>query len=240
MQRPGVQLAARPLRPVRDVRKDVPVFLIGSILAWFGALGTPVSIGVAVLLAGGTYWRRPKLSLHALREHWRVERNAANEPVPFIRLLAKNGRLHRASQGTRVLVEWYQPIGGSRVHLGSPPLGWTSAADETDVSVIIFPGGERAVDLGLFQLAIDPRDAEGNSHTEWALLIAPYLQIFEGRNRLRANPSGYIIRIVIGSNDGRARRYDAHVNWNPLHKLENNRRNVDDLLESVQVALVAA
>jgi hypothetical protein len=41
---------------------------------------------------------------------------------------------------TRVFVEYVQPAGDDKVYLGSAPLGWTSAADAVDVSVVIVPG----------------------------------------------------------------------------------------------------
>jgi hypothetical protein len=171
---------------------------------WVGALGTFATVAAAIGVAAVTFWRRPKLSLHEGREHWHMEQSVLQQAIPYIRLLARNAGLRRSSHGTRVLVEHYRRVGGQRVYLGSPSLGWTSALDQVDSAVVIFPAGERAVDLGVLQDLITD---DGN---EWCFNLAPNIGIFQGRNVLRADTNGYIIRVVIGSNDGRARRYDVH------------------------------
>jgi hypothetical protein len=121
-----------------------------SLVEWLPATGALLPVLVGLIALAVTFWRRPNLTLHALREHSRVERSPSSTPLPFLRLVARNGRWHRASHGTRVLVEYVQAEGGERMYLGSPPLGWTSAADAVDLSVVIFPDGSRSVDLGLF------------------------------------------------------------------------------------------
>lgn len=200
---------------------------------WVAALGTIATVVTGLVVAAVTLWRRPKLSLHEGREHWHVEASGDHEPLPYIRLLARNAGFRRASHGTRVLVEHYQQAGRQKTYLGSPPLGWTSAADQgDDVSVVLFPDGERSVDLGLFQSYL----SEGGD--EWRFTIAPYFQIHEGRGNLRAERNGYTIRVVIGSNDGRAHRYDVHLNWNPEKRLIDNQWNSRELLDSVQVKLM--
>lgn len=54
---------------------------------------------------------------------------------------------------------------------------------------------------------------EGRSAADaWDFHLAPDLVIHEGRNHL---PGGvpYKIRLAIGSDDGRSRRYDVHLFW---------------------------
>ena len=208
---------------------------------WLAALGTPVSIFVGLVIVIGTYWRRPNLTLHNRPDEWRVERNSQSVPIPAVRLVAQNGRLHRGSQGTRVHVEGYRRVGQSdRVPLGSVPLGWTSAADEVNGGVVIFPGGERPVDLGTFQAYSPPPNENASPVGEWAFAVAPNFPPFDGRNVLRARRDGYIIRVIIGANDGRARRYDVHLNWNPDKRLIDNEWNAADLMNSVQLELLPA
>ena len=92
-----------------------------------------------------------------------------------------------------------------------------------------FPDGERAVDLGLFSSCYGPDLA-----TEWCLMLVPYLRIHEARNVLRPRAQGYVVRVVIGSDDGRARRYDVRVNWNPKMRLVENEWNANELLASIE------
>lgn len=208
-----------------------------SLVEWLSATGALLPVLVGLVALAVTFWRRPNLTLQAMPEHSRVERDPSNTALPFLRLVARNGRWHRASQGTRVLVEHVQPVGEEKVYLGSPPLGWASAADQVDVSVVIFPDGARTVDLGRFDSYIAPDQTD-----EWCLKLVPYLEIFESRNRLLAQDDGYIIRVVIGSDDGRARRYDVRVNWDPLKRLVEKDSygqpirewNADELLGSVE------
>jgi hypothetical protein len=202
-----------------------------SALEWVAALGTPMSIIVGVLIASGAFWRRPNLSMHERPDEWGVERNSENVPIPSLRLVVRNGRLHRAAKGTRVLVEGYRRGGQrERVSLASVPLGWTSAADEVDAGVVIFPDGERSVDLGIFRSYLS---GDGGTSDEWALAIAPAFAPYEGRNVLRADHEGYFIRLIVGSDDGRARRYDVYINWNPEKRLVDNEWNSSALLDSV-------
>lgn len=203
---------------------------------WVGAFGTLATVAVAVVIAFVTFWRRPKLTLHAVREHWHMEQNPLDQEVPYVRLVARNAGLRRASHGTRVLVEHYRPVGEGRVYLGSPPLGWTSASDAVDAAVVIFPAGERAVDLGILTSGHCDEDAT----LQFRFVLAPAVGIIEGRNVLRPRPNGYIIRLVIGSDDGRARRYDAHLNWNGVQILIDGTWNASQALASVQLAIQTA
>jgi hypothetical protein len=169
-----------------------------------------VVVGLATLFV--TFWRRPDLSLHLHKEQSRVERSPQDAPLPFLRLVARNGRLHRAFHGTRVLLEYVESNDGERIYLGSPPLGWTSAADSVDVSVVIFPGGERPFDVGRFDSHLSNAE-DGSSKDAWCLSLVPYLQIFDPRQRLLATAGGHVLRLVVGSDDGRARHYALRVAW---------------------------
>jgi hypothetical protein len=64
-------------------------------------------------------------------------------------------------------------------------------------------------------VSFDSYISEDGKEDEWCLKIVPHLHIFEGRDRLWARDGGYIIRLVIGSDDGRARRYDVRVDGTP-------------------------
>lgn len=192
-----------------------------------------MSIGVGVTLAAGTFWRRPNLSLHEERSESRVERDSEGGGIPSVRLIARNGRLHRASRGTRVLVEGYERIGESGfTSLAAVPLGWTSGVDESTAAVI-FPDGERSVDLGIMQVQYD----ENGRGQRWAFSIAPLVRPYEGRSVLAPRPQGYVIRVVIGSDDGRARRYGIHLNWDGDMRIVDGTWNVDGVLDSVQLSV---
>jgi hypothetical protein len=69
-------------------------------------------------------------------------------------------------------------------------------------------------------------------------VIAPAFAPFEGRNVLRADPQGYIIRVIVGSDDGRAHRYNVHVNWNSEKRRVDNEWDSVALLDSVQMEVV--
>jgi hypothetical protein len=203
-----------------------------SLVEWLAATGAllPVLVGLITLLV--TFWRRPSLSLHVRQEQSRVERSPSKALLPFLRVVARNGRLHRASHGTRVLLEYAESVDGERISLGSPPLGWTSAADSVDVSVVIFPGGERPFDVGRFDSYLSTEE-DGSHSDEWCLTLVPYMQIFESRQNLRSKDGGYLLRLVIGSDDGRARRYNLRVHWDPAKRLVDNEWNARELLDSV-------
>src|SRR6266540_4768082 len=109
-----------PIRAVRAPADNgrVPGDEAGTpAVEWIAATGAllPVLVGLVALVV--TFWRRPNLTLHALREHSRTERSADGSPLPFLRLVARNGRWHRASHGTRVLVEHVRPVDGDTVYL---------------------------------------------------------------------------------------------------------------------------
>jgi hypothetical protein len=230
-----------PARPAQrkarlPKRRIAPGVVQAGVLVWFGALGTPTSIAVGLIIGFGTFWRRPKLSLHERTEECRVERDPNDDPIPSLRLVARNGRLHRASKGTRALVDGYWS-NGRWIPLGSVPLGWTSAADAVDQAVVIFADSQRAVDVGQLRPArfVDA----GNAVDEWVLHLVPYFAPFDGRNRLRAQPDGYIAQLVLGSDDGRGRRYNLHVNWDASLSIEDGTLNAVDALKGVRMRLEA-
>ena len=60
---------------------------------------------------------------------------------------------------------------------------------------------------------------------------------FDRRSILRAKPEGYVVRVIAGSDDGRARRYDVSVNWQADKRLVDGQWNAHELLDSVQIEL---
>jgi hypothetical protein len=71
--------------------------------------------------------------------------------------------------------------------------------------------------------------------------LAPSIEIYEGRNLLKPRPKGYIVGLVIGSDDGRARRYDVHLNWNGLQRLDSTRKwNADEAFASIKLEVTRA
>jgi hypothetical protein len=78
---------------------------------------------------------------------------------------------------------------------------------------------------------------DGSSHDEWTFSIAPGFAPCDQRNVLPADPEGHIIRLIVGSDDGRVRRYDAYVNWRPDKRLAEGEWNSLEVLDSVVLEL---
>lgn len=81
-----------------------------------------------------------------------------------VRLVVANEPDRRAARGTRVVVDRYWPIDDPTAikTIGSPSLGWPSATDAVDGSVVIFAGSSRPVDFGILVqhlpgTALEPR-----------------------------------------------------------------------------------
>jgi hypothetical protein len=51
-------------------------------------------------------------------------------------------------------------------------------------------------------------------------------------------PQGYIIRVIVGSDDGRAHGYNVRVNWNSEKRRVDNEWDSVALLDSVQMEVV--
>jgi hypothetical protein len=105
-----------------------------------------------------------------------------------------------------------------------------------DAAVVVFPDGERSIDLGVFQSFLSTTE-DGSSHDEWTFSIAPGFAPCDQRNVLPADPEGHIIRLIVGSDDGRVRRYDAYVNWRPDKRLAEGEWNSLEVLDSVVLEL---
>jgi hypothetical protein len=205
------------------------------------AVATVAAIVIAVLVAWLPFARRPRLSVaeDPLRIHSRVEDTSVGA-LPHVRLLVSNAERRRAAQGTRVLVEWYQPRGGDPVSLSHPSLGWPSAPEaEVTSSVVVFAGGQRPVSLGrLIRVAADdegriwrpetwtkdvgsppgPRKFPHVAHDSGLLASAWYLYLAEldvndDRDKLKPVEGGYTIRLLVGADDGAARSFEVDIAW---------------------------
>lgn len=202
------------------------------------AISTAVAAGGAIV-AGifipiTTFARRPGLSLHedAEASFTRVEGNG----FPYLRLVVRNKGWRRVARRTRVLVARHHERGvaSSVITMGSPALGWTSVFDEKglqDDSVDIFAGGERPIDFGVLVPAI--RDSDGrllvdglqgedparllSSGGKWQLrlALAHGLGVRDQREWLAptTDGNGYLVRLEVGADDGKARKYDVYVDW---------------------------
>jgi len=113
-------------------------------IAWtaIGAGAGAAGVGFGITEASVRFARRPHLVL--IEDDDRVHSRAEGDGLPYIRLLAHNGRFRRSAKGARILVESYRPAGAQlaeRVTLGSPSLGWTSGGAEakSDGSLTVPP-----------------------------------------------------------------------------------------------------
>jgi hypothetical protein len=212
------------------------------------AVGALAGIVVAGLVAFMPFARRPRLSV--IEDTDRVHSRAEKTPVgllPHVRLLVRNSKRRRAAQGTRVLIEWYQPRGGARVSLANPSLGWPSAPEsEVTGTVVVFAGGSRPVSLGRlirvvafegkiiprgagklphFELVEPPDEREGvdvgegrESEVRWFLYLAE-LNLNDHRDKLPPVENGYTIRLLAGADDGAARSFEVDIAWDGDPKL---------------------
>lgn len=176
------------------------------------------------------------------RVHSRVEDTTAGH-LPHVRLLVANEKRRRAAQGTRVLVEWYQARNGERVSLSHPSLGWPSApeSERATASVVVFAGGHRPVSLGrLIRVQVDDDggvfradvytqslsaamgarrfphfdklEPDDERDARWFLYLAE-LDVNDDRDKLRPVENGYVIRLLVGADDGAARSFEVDIAW---------------------------
>jgi hypothetical protein len=185
----------------------------------------------AVAIPLTAFWRRPLLMLteREAKRHSHVESDA-----PYLRLLLENKARRRAARRTRVIVLGYRPQDGSPddwTSLAHPALGWPSATGETEASegeVTVYSGSGRPVGLGRFLRArrtadeklisgpggwiatYEANDPEGAS---WHLCLTLHagLDILNDRDKLP--PGEWVIRLLLGADDGDAQQYDVHVAW---------------------------
>jgi hypothetical protein len=193
------------------------------------------------------YARRPRLSIAEDKE--RVQNKVEGDGLPYLRLLVRNTRGRRTAKETRVLVDRYQENrgGASAVTMGSPELAWPSTGAAVD-GVVVFANGKRPVSLGYLipayrdqydEMLLAPdedRAAAIFKGARWHLRLhlAHNLFLVDEREYLKPVDGGYTVRLVIGAEDGAARSFDVHVNW------EGDARDAQVALESVQIEVVRA
>jgi hypothetical protein len=106
------------------------------------------------------------------------------------------------------------------VTLGHPSLEWPSASDVDGGAVTVFGGGARPTTLGHFVRA--RRDAEGglqyvherDEAEAWYLRLTIGLDINDDRDKLPPAEDGYSIKLLVGADDGAARRFKVDIDWN--------------------------
>lgn len=220
-------------------------------------LAAVFAVAIAALVAVMPYARRPKLSLveDTDKTHSHVETTPEGR-IPYLRILASNENHRRAAQNTRVLVEGYRrnAAGGPFTTLGHPSLAWPSAPEaDATAALTVFAGGPRPIGFGrLIRVRIDDNgklmrpsggigaivrgwphfkdDSEGDPPAVgWYLWLdlAFAQSLHDDRDKLPPVESGYIIRLLIGADDGAARKFDVHINWDGDPKL-----NADEVLAS--------
>lgn len=205
-----------------------------GLTATVGTAGGTTLLAIATfMVAYGT--RRPKLSLdagQAFQTHSRVESDAR----PHLRLVVRNLRGSRSAKGTRVLVEGYRRAGQTDLlTLGSPSLGWPSAPEATDASVVVFGGAGRPVGLGELwrvrltsdgQLETGPMDVgdgrvvmlpvhrADDPEGRWHLKLSLSHGLFIGDHREFLAPGHWIICLMVGADEADGRLYEVVISWN--------------------------
>jgi hypothetical protein len=204
-----------------------------------------VAILVTVAAYLLTYLRRPRVSIEEDKDRIHSHLEGADNNFPHVRLLASNRGWRRAAHGTQVIVVGYrraeQPA-TEMISLGSPTLGWPSA-NAPNEALTIFPGMSRPIDFGSLYPALRS-DGGGLSSVrgvpvvlpvadggEWVLRLGIGLLIADQREFLL--PGEWIVRLVIGANDGSAATYDVHVAWNGDEA--DPQSALDDLLDHLEV-----
>jgi hypothetical protein len=207
------------------------------------------AIVAAILIPLVTFWRRPSLSLRKDQE--KILSRVEGDGLPYIRLLVKNKGWRRIARGTRVFVAGHQKLGASApvVTMGSPALGWTSAFAPVN-GVDSFAGGERPIDFGYLFPA--RRDTYGHVPTndpdlknpatiinkggkwQFRLALAHNLFIGDQREYLAPTQEGYLVRLELGADDGKARKYDIHLKW------DGSAKDAEAALESVSLSVSGA
>lgn len=194
---------------------------------WAQVAGATLAVVVAGLVAFMPYARRPKLKIEEDRDrsNSRVESSGLGG-LPHVRLLVSNSKRRRAAQNARVLVEGYTAVGGHQPALdtlGHPSLQWPSASDDIVTTATVFGGGARPITLGY--LVRVRRDSAGDLHyvseheydgknaDAWYLKLTIGLDINDNRDKLPPYDDGYMIRLLVGADDGAARTFTVHIDW---------------------------
>jgi type II secretory pathway pseudopilin PulG len=150
--------------------------------------------------------------------HTRVE----TDRTAYVRLVVANLPGRRAARGTRVLIDryWRADNPSDVTTLGSPSLGWPSAPESNDASVVIFAGVSRPVDLGVLLrhvpgTAFEPADPfhppEPSGPWHLKLALAGNLALANEREYLPAG--SWVVRLIVGADEVDGRAYDVHVSW---------------------------
>lgn len=194
---------------------------------WAQLIGAVLAVGVAGLVAFMPYARRPKLTIEEDRDrsNSRVESSGLGG-LPHVRLLVSNSKRRRAAQNARVLVEGYTVVGSHQPALdtlGHPSLQWPSASDEIVTTATVFGGGARPITLGYFVRVrrdsagdlhyVSEHDYDGTNADAWYLKLTIGLDIIENRDKLQPFEDGYLIRLLVGADDGAARVFRVHIDW---------------------------
>lgn len=170
-------------------------------------------------IARGEQERRPSLVLDGGDGlHTRVE----TDRVAYVRLVISNERERRAARGTRVLIDRYWPADdpANVTTLGSPSLGWPSATDAADGSVVVFAGSSRPVDFGVLLQhqpgtafdPVNPFDPPAPSGA-WHLKLALAGDFALSNEREYLAPGEWVVRLIVGADDVDGRAYDVSVSW---------------------------
>jgi hypothetical protein len=204
------------------------VITAATTFEWAQLVTAAAAVVIAVLVAFMPYARRPKLSVEEDRDrsNSRVEQDVRLGSLPHARLLVANAKRRRAAQGARVLVEGYTVVGSHQPALdtlGHPSLQWPSASEEVLTTATVFGGGTRPITLGFFIRV--RKDADGALHyvrernyrpgeaDAWYFKLAIGIDIVENRDKLPPVEDGYMIKLLVGADDGAARSFTVHIDW---------------------------
>lgn len=140
-------------------------------------------------------------------------------------------------EGYRPLMDNAAPL----TTLGHPSLGWPSAPEaDSTAAVVVFPGGYRPIGIGrLIRVRVGadgklmrptvlmngvavpgaPHYRDDSAGAPFAVgwylwLDLTFAQdISDDRDKLPPVDGGYLIRLTIGADDGAARSFDVHIDW---------------------------
>ena len=199
-----------------------------STFEWAQLVAAATGVLIAGLVAFMPYARRPRLSIERDRgrSNSRVEASQLGG-LPHVRLLVSNSRRRRAAKDARVLFEGYMVVAAHAAELttlGHPSLEWPSASDADAGAVTIFGGGARPITLGYFvRVRVDTegalhyvreRDYRSGEADAWYLKLTIGLDINDDRDKLAPYDDGYLIRLLVGADDGAARTFNVRIDWN--------------------------
>ncbi len=194
---------------------------------WAQVLAVATGVVIALLVAFMPYARRLRLRIEEDRDrsNSRVESSGLGG-LPHIRLLVSNAKGRRAAQGACVLVEGYTVVGSHQpalTTLGHPSLQWPSASDEIVTTATVFGGGARPITLGYFvRVQRDPagdlayiseHGYRSGKADAWYLKLTIGVDINDNRDKLEPFEDGYVIRLLVGADDGAARTFRVHIDW---------------------------